>query len=164
MATKPVKTVIYLDGLLPIKSHDPLMTWSFTWQTKMRMSTRFSRTVTYADVLLPRKSRDPLITGILWDQVASKNMADTVPMITKLGILLTYHKGLFPIKLHHLLVTWSCKVAWQSKIISPIPLSLATKFGRMDIRNGFFDVIFCFTFHFFSYLWPMFLANHAVAD
>ena len=131
MATKPVKTVIYLDRLLPIKSHDPLMTWSFTWQTKMRMSTRFSRTVTYADVLLPRKSHDPLITGILWDQVASKNMADTVPMITKLGILLTYHKGLFPIKLYHLLVTWSCKVAWQSKIISPIPLSLATKFDRM---------------------------------
>ena len=37
MDTKLGKKVIYLDELLPITSHDPLITWSykFTWETKI---------------------------------------------------------------------------------------------------------------------------------
>ena len=36
---------------------------------------------------------------------------------TKLGKLVTCHEGLPPIMLLHPLVTWSCKILWQTKII-----------------------------------------------
>ena len=40
MATKPKRMITYVDGFLPIKSHDPLITWSckITWQTKIIIS------------------------------------------------------------------------------------------------------------------------------
>ena len=40
LATKLGRMVTYLDGLLPIKSHDPMIRWSFelTWHTKIIMS------------------------------------------------------------------------------------------------------------------------------
>ena len=40
MATKLDKMITYFDGLLPIKSHDSLITWScgITWKTKTIIS------------------------------------------------------------------------------------------------------------------------------
>ena len=39
MATKRGRKITYLNGLLPITSHDPLITWScITWQTKTIIS------------------------------------------------------------------------------------------------------------------------------
>ena len=46
----------------------------------------------------------------------------TVPMATKLGRIVTYLGWLLPIMLPIPLVTWACKITWQTKTaISPIP-------------------------------------------
>ena len=66
-----LRGVTYYEGVPPIKSHDPLITWSseITWQTKnitptaMPVTTRPDRIVTYLGWLLPIKSHDHLI---LW--------------------------------------------------------------------------------------------------
>ena len=58
----------------------------------------------------------------------------TAPMANKLGWVVTYLKGLLPIKLHGSLVMWSCCITWQiifSKIlkheISSTTILMATK-------------------------------------
>ena len=38
-------------------------------------------------------------------------------MATKLGRMVTYLEGLTTIKSHNILITWSCKAMWQTKII-----------------------------------------------
>ena len=40
-----------------------------------------------------------------------------MPMATKLGWIIIYLDGLLPIKSHDPLITWSCKITWQAKII-----------------------------------------------
>ena len=45
-------------------------------------------------------------------------------MATKLEKLVTCHVGLLPIMLLYPLFTWSCKIAWETKIISPLPQHL----------------------------------------
>ena len=70
MATKLCRVVIYHEGLPSIKSHGPLITWSFetTWQTKTISATRvpiaskFWKMVTYLEGLLPIKTNDLLST------------------------------------------------------------------------------------------------------
>ena len=61
MATKRGRMITYLDGLLPIKSLDSLITWSceITWETKsiilnttVLMVTKLGRMVTYLQGLL----------------------------------------------------------------------------------------------------------------
>ena len=48
--------------------------------------------------------------------------AITMPVVTKLGRMVTYHEGLPSIISHDLLITWSCEIIWQTKsIISPVP-------------------------------------------
>ena len=45
----------------------------------------------------------------------------TTPMTTKHGRVATYHDGLQLIKSHDPLITWSCRITWQTKIIiSPL--------------------------------------------
>ena len=61
MATKLGKMVIYLDVLLPIKSHYPLITF-FIFHTTVPMATKPGRMITYLDRLIPIKSHDLLIT------------------------------------------------------------------------------------------------------
>ena len=69
MATKLGRMVVYFDELLPIKSHDPLNTWSYkiTWWTKiisslsLRIVTKYGKMVIYLNEFLPIKSHDPLI-------------------------------------------------------------------------------------------------------
>ena len=41
----------------------------------------------------------------------------TVPMVTKPEKLVTCHEGLLPIMILHPLVTWFCKIMWQTKTI-----------------------------------------------
>ena len=46
----------------------------------------------------------------------------TAPVATKLGRMVTYVDGLLLMKLHDPLITWCCKIFWQTKIIMfPIP-------------------------------------------
>ena len=52
----------------------------------------------------------------------------------KLGRMVPYLDEFPPIKSHHPLITWSCKITWQTKtIISTLPVSVATKLARMVI-------------------------------
>ena len=72
MTTKLGRTVTYLNGLLPIKSLDPLITWSckVTWQaqdnyispTIMPIATKLDRMMTYLRRLPPIKLFNPLVT------------------------------------------------------------------------------------------------------
>ena len=66
MTTKLSKMVTYLDGLLRLKSHDHLVTWSceINWQTKsiissmphdMNMTMKLGKRVTYHEGLSPIK-------------------------------------------------------------------------------------------------------------
>ena len=41
----------------------------------------------------------------------------TVPMASKLGRMVTYLGGLVTIKWNSVLITWFCKVTWQTKVI-----------------------------------------------
>ena len=64
-------------------------------------------------------------------------------MVTKLGRMVIYVKGLRLIKSHVLLVTWSCEIMGQTKTIttshdnhyiSTTTVPMATKLGRMLTR------------------------------
>ena len=59
---------------------------------------------------------------VLWNLVTNRNnyiSTTTLPMIFKLAKLVTCHEGLLPIFLLHHLVTWSCKIMWETKTIMP---------------------------------------------
>ena len=57
---------------------------------------------------------------VLQDHMANSNhyiFTTTVPMVTKPEKLVTCHEGLLPIMILHPLVTWFCKIMWQTKTI-----------------------------------------------
>ena len=58
---------------------------------------------------------------------------NTIPMAIKLGKIVTYLERPPSIKWQEALITWSCKITWQTKtIISQLPKKpIATKLGRM---------------------------------
>ena len=61
IATKLGRVVTYLEGILPIKQHNPLITWSWkiTWETKdmssttVFMATKLATVLSYLEGLLP---------------------------------------------------------------------------------------------------------------
>ena len=54
-------------------------------------------------------------------------------MHIKLGRMMTNLEGLLPMMLLYSLITWSCEIIWQSKVInmSTTTVRIETKFGRM---------------------------------
>ena len=40
-----------------------------------------------------------------------------MPMATKYGKIMSYLECFLPIKAHDHIITWSCKIMWQNKII-----------------------------------------------
>ena len=54
-------------------------------------------------------------------------------MATKFGRMITCLDWLQPIKTHDPSITWSSKIAWQTKIISAISVFMVTKLGKMFI-------------------------------
>ena len=76
----------------------------------MPMVTKLGKTVTYLDRLQPIKLRYPSITWYArsHDNLKSFTSTTTVPMVTKLGKLVTCHEWI-PLFIHSL-VTWSCKI------------------------------------------------------
>ena len=108
MATKFGTLVIYLDGLLTIKSLNALIRWSckITWQrknistTKDPMATKLGKVITYVDGLIFTKSHDSLIMcsyEITW-QTKSIVSNTAVLIATKLDRMVNYFKRLPPIK------------------------------------------------------------------
>ena len=85
--------------------------------------------LTWQDGHLPwwawtRKITWPFDHIVLQDHVTNWNYyisTTVVPMVTKLGRMVTYLELLLTIKLFNGLITWSCKVTWHTKtIISPL--------------------------------------------
>ena len=131
------RMVTYLNGLLPINSHDPLITWpcEITWQTKTIISqlpqcqcppnltrwwlTRWAPTHNVTRLFGLVVFRDHMTN---WNHYISNT---TMPMSDKFGRLVTDLEGLVRIMLPDPFVTWSCKIMWQTKtIISPPPQCL----------------------------------------
>ena len=71
----------------------------------------------------------------LWHHVTSSDYyisTTTVSMAMTFGGMVTYHEGLLTIKSHNVLIMWSCKVMWQTKIIiSSTRVTMTTKLDRM---------------------------------
>ena len=118
---------------LPIKSH-AFITSSpkIRWQTKNistttgPMATILGWMITYLDGLLLIKF---LNFGLLNRNGLPRYVRNynycisttTVPIATKLGRMVTYLEGLRPKSLRDPLVTWFCKITWQTwTIISPL--------------------------------------------
>ena len=131
LANKLGTMVTYLDGLLPITSYDPLITWSskITWHTQtistttVLIATKLGRMVINLEELLPIMLLDPLFTwscDIAWQTKAiisplsrclsPKNLA---------GVGLNMRGGPL-IKLNDDTNTWSWEFMWQTKNISPL--------------------------------------------
>ena len=60
-----------------------------------------------------------------------------MPMTTKLGTVVTYHKELSPIKSHDPLIMWSREIMWQIKIIiTPLPERLPPPMAMVTYLDG----------------------------
>ena len=119
MATKFSRMMTYLDGLLPIKSHVPLITWSseITWQNKTTMYQLSEQRLMGSWCAPAHKFIWPFDYVDLRDHVATWNYymsTITVSLATKLGKLVTYHEELASM-LHYPLVPRSCKITWKTK-------------------------------------------------
>ena len=80
-----------------------------------------------------------------------KHISTTTGMTTKLGRMVTYLEALLTIKSHYALITWSCKVTWQTKIIfSTTRLPMTTKLGSMVT---YFDRFLLIISHGFLITW-----------
>ena len=127
MATKLDRVVNYHEEFLPIKSHDPLITWSsvITWQTKtiiLRYHNAYGQQ-TWQDGGLfwgapAHKVTWPFDYVILRNHMTNWNRyisTTTTPIATKLGRVVTYVKGILPKKSHCSWVTYFCEITWQFK-------------------------------------------------
>ena len=122
--------VTYLDGLLPIKSRDPYITWTcnITWQTKVTISPLLSS--------LTLKDSYPCYST-LWscDLARSCNQLKLLYLhlhdayghqIWQAGRGITYHEGIPPINSYDPFAHVALLVTWQTKtIVSPPPICLS---------------------------------------
>ena len=137
MATKFGRMMTYLDGLLPIKSHVPLITRSseITWQNKTTMYQLSEQRLMGSWCAPAHKFIWPFDYVDLRDHVATWNYymsTITVSLATKLGKLVTYHEE-FASMLHYPLVPRSCEITWQTKTIIS---SLHNIYGLKTRQNG----------------------------
>ena len=142
MATKRGRRVTYHEGLPPIKSLEPLITWFGRSRDKIKTSPLplclWPPNLVAGD--LPRRTPSHIVTWcfdqvISWDHVSNQNhyvSATAVLIAIKLGKTVSYFEQLSPIKLLDPLITCSCKLMWQTIIIimSPLSLFITTKLGR----------------------------------
>ena len=107
IATKLSSIVTCLDGLLIVKSHDPLVTRGFNH----KVIKRFDQVV-------------------LQDHLTNENFyicTTRVSMATKLGRMITYLDGLLATEAHDPFITWSCEITWQNK---PLFLQYHSAYGH----------------------------------
>ena len=105
----------YLQKLLPIESHGSWVTWSceITRQNKdfisplpqCLQSPKFGRVTSYHEELPVIKSQCLFYHVVFWDYMVHLN--------------------------HYILIQWFWKMPWQTKIISPTKVPMATKLGRI---------------------------------
>ena len=131
IASKLYKMFIYIDGfLLPIKSHDSLITWSFkiTWQTNIIISSlpQCLWLPNLAKAYLPWWVPADKFTlfFVTWSYQITRHLKPLYLYYhnaygTILDKLVTCQEGLPPTILLHSLVTWSCEITWETKAIIP---------------------------------------------
>ena len=143
MATKRGRVMTYLGWLLPIRSHDHIITWScnITWQTKIITYPLIKCICIWLSVLAEwgYTVRSFLPQAIV-NYFSCCITTTTRPMATKRGKVVTYYKKLQPVKSHNLLNTWSHEVTWLIKnILSPLPqyLLLSNMTGWLHIIRSF---------------------------
>ena len=112
--------VIYLNGLLPIKSNEPLITWSYkiTWQTKVIIS------------LPPQCPWPPNLERWQFTSMGSCTIIfiNTMSMAINFDRVGMYKEEFPSIKSPDSLITWSCKVKWIIlAAVSLLPLDLWTQ-------------------------------------
>ena len=136
MAMKLSRMVTYLEGLLIVKLCSALIRWpcKVMWQTKiislLPECLWLPISVTYFERLLTIKSFITLITWsckVTW-QTKIIVYPQPYPQLYihaygyKIGSILIYLHVFLPLKSHHPLITWPCKITWPTKIIiSPLP-------------------------------------------
>ena len=143
MSTKLGRMVTNLQRLLPRILLYPLVACSreIIWQTKNISTNRMPLTtklckgydVPWEDPT--HKVTWPLNHVILQNHVTNwRHYISTtmMPVTTKLGRGATYHEGL-PIKSHAYIITWSCEISWQTKIVSLRQCLWLPNFGRVSI-------------------------------
>ena len=142
MASKLGRVVPYLEALLPIKLHDPLIKCSFrsTLQTKSFISLLLQCpwSLNLAGWWLTMRAHIntviwPFNHLVFWDQVIySKHYISTTraSIATKLVRRVTYLDGLLPIKSDGPLIT-------RKTIIFSLPVSVATKLDTLHKKMKF---------------------------
>ena len=122
MATKLGRTVTYFERLLTIKSFYPLITWSckVTWQTKIIIfpQPECLWLQTWQNNDLPWWVPTYKVTSTFDHMVLQDHV--TMSMATKLARMVIYLDRLLIIKSCKTLITWSCKVMWQTKTITSL--------------------------------------------
>ena len=96
------------------------------------MTTRLGRVVTFHEEVPLIKVTWPLNHIVFWYYMTILKhlvVVVTVPMATKFTRVVL--EWLLPIILLKPLVTWSCKITWQTKNISTTTVCMSTKLGRM---------------------------------
>ena len=137
MVTKLCKWVTYLDMLLPVKLPELSITWSceVTWKTKttnLHYQSAYDHQTWQNDNHLAwwapaYKSHHLWWRGLVrsCDKLKWLYLYYHSPMTTNFCRMVNYLYGLLPMKSHGSLITWSCKIIWQTKIIiSPLPQCL----------------------------------------
>ena len=99
MGTKLGRVVTYHEGIPPIKSRDPLITWSceITRQTKTIINST---------------------TRLAVGSYQKRHMNVLSLLATKLGRTVTYLNSFLPIKSHDSFITWSYEITRQTKTIT----------------------------------------------
>ena len=130
MTTKLSRMIAHLDELLPIKSHDSLITWScdITWQDKVITSPLPQCLWPWNLVgwwLILKGSKTGSLQhpdlGVLQSHVADEDhyfSTSRVPMASKLDRMVAHLDGLLPIKFHNpFKILWSCDITWRARTI-----------------------------------------------
>ena len=124
MATKLDRMLTYLDGLLPIKSNDPLITWFYkiTWHIKTIIFwlPQCLCLPNLAGWILTFMGYDPSITWsceIMWQPKIIKSTLHSayVHQTWQAGDLPQGHSTHNATSPFHHVVLWSCEITWQTK-------------------------------------------------
>ena len=107
------------------KSHNKLLILMIHYCSAYGHQTRW--VVTCPKYLLSVKSQNPLIMcfSTSWDKLKTYISTAKMSMVTKIEMIVTYHEMFSAISSNDPLITWSCKITWQTKVIkSPLTYCL----------------------------------------
>ena len=121
--------VTSLDGLLPIKSHNHVMTWNhYISTTAVPIATKFRKLVTCHEWLPPIMLRHSLVTWsceIVWQTITIISLLSQYLWSQNLeGWWLPWLPFTFYFFPNNHVMAWFFDITWQTKNISPLQQSL----------------------------------------